>query len=251
MVIVPDQHAVPYFNNNRADWLGQFLKDIKPDVVVNMGDAADMESLSSYDKGKRSFQGKSYKKDIDSHLDFQDRMWSPLKKTKKKMPYRYIFEGNHENRIERALDLSPELVGTIGFKDFLFNEYYDDVVRYEAGTPGVRNIEDILFAHYFISGVSGKALSSVHPGYMLVTTNKMSSVAAHTHLYDYSSQTNINGQTFNGLVVGCYQDYINGWSGNIGKLWRAGITVLRNVERGDFDLQFIGINTLKNEYGKS
>lgn len=251
MVIVPDQHAHSNHNNDRADWLGNLIKDLRPQVVINMGDAADMPSLSSYDKGTRAFQGRSYKADIDAHLEFQDRMWHPLRKTKKKLPYKVVLEGNHEFRTERALDLSPELTGTIGFSDYKFDDYYDRVVRYEGGTPGVFEIEEILFAHYFITGVSGRPMGGEHPAHTLITKNKMSSCCAHSHLYDYCSQTNINGKTHNGLVVGCYQDYINDWSGNIGKLWRSGITVLRNVDKGDFDVQFISINTLRKEYGQS
>lgn len=249
ILIVPDQHAISTHPNDRADWLGQFLKDQKPDVVVNMGDAADMPSLSSYDKGKRSFQGKSYRKDIDAHLDFQERMWDPIKKTKKKLPYRVILEGNHERRCERALDLSPELEGTIGFKDFKFDDYYDEIIRYKGDTPGIFKLEEILFAHYFITGVSGRPAGGEHPAHTLITKNKISSVAAHSHLFDYCTQTNIDGKTYNGLVVGCFQDYTNDWSGNIGELWRAGITVLTNVENGDFDMRFIKLETLRNEYG--
>ncbi len=249
LLLIPDQHAISTHNNDRADWLGQLIKDEKPDLVINMGDAADVPSLSSYDKGTRAFAGKSYKADLDAHLDFQDRIWHPIKKLKKKMPRRIVLEGNHEHRIERALDLSPELTGTIGFKDFAFDDYYDEVVRYKGGTPGIWKIENILFAHYFITGVSGRPLGGEHPAHSLISKNKISSIAAHSHLYDYCTQTNIDGQTHNGLVVGCYQDYINDWSGNIGELWRSGITILRDVSNGDFDLEFISLNRLKKEYG--
>lgn len=248
-IILPDQHAHSDHHNDRAIWAGQLIKEIRPDVVVNMGDCIDLPSLSSYDKGKRSFHGRSYKSDLDAHLDFQDKLWSPTKRAKKKLPRRIVLEGNHEHRIERALDLSPELTGTLGFKDFLFDEYYDDVVRYEGGTPGVFELDQILFAHYFITGVSGKPISSEHPAYAHLIKNGCSSIAAHTHLFDYTTRTNIQGKTMNSIVAGCYQDYINDWSGNIGRLWRSGITVLRNVEAGDFDVQFISIGALKKEYG--
>jgi hypothetical protein len=55
-LVVPDQHAHPDHNNDRADYLGKFIKDLKPHVVVNIGDAADLASLSTFDKGKHSFQ---------------------------------------------------------------------------------------------------------------------------------------------------------------------------------------------------
>jgi predicted MPP superfamily phosphohydrolase len=40
-LIIPDPHAHPDFNNDRAVWLGELIKDLKPDVVVNLGDMWD------------------------------------------------------------------------------------------------------------------------------------------------------------------------------------------------------------------
>ena len=248
-LICPDSHAIPTFNNDRADWLGKLIADVRPDVLVHMGDACDLPSLSSYDKGTRGFVGKTYRKDVDAHLDFQERMWAPIKKLKKKLPFSVQLIGNHEFRVHRALDLSPELEGTIGFKDFRFEDYYDVIVPYEGSTPGVIELDGILWAHFFVTGISGRPAGGEHAASTLLSKNNMSSIAAHTHLYDYCTKTGINGKTINSVVVGCYQDYINDWSGNIGKLWRSGITILDNVQDGDFDIKFIRLKTLKDEYG--
>ena len=110
-LVIGDPHAHPDFSNDRADWLGKLILDLKPDVVVNMGDTADLASMSSFDKGKASFHGRNYQKDIEAHLDFQDRMWHPIKKAKRKLPHRVVLEGNHENRIKKAIQYSPELEG--------------------------------------------------------------------------------------------------------------------------------------------
>lgn len=251
ILVVPDQHAIPGHNNDRADYLARLIIDLKPDVVVNMGDAADMPSLSSYDKGKRSFASKNYKADIDAHLDFQDRMWSPVRATKKKLPYRVVLEGNHEHRIERALDLSPELQGTMGFEDYEFDYFYNEVIRYEGGTPGIIDIEGILFAHYFISGVMGRPMGGKWPAKSILEANKQSSVQSHIHVLDYATTVTQGGQEIHSLVAGCYQDYINDWAGNIGRFWRPGVAYLENVSNGGFDVRWISLETLRKTYGKS
>ena len=110
-LIIGDQHAHPDHNNDRADWLGQFIKDRRPDVVVNIGDGWDLPSLSSFDKGKASFHGASYERDIDAGLDFQDRVWHPMKQSKKKMPHTVFLEGNHCHRISKVLEYEPHLAG--------------------------------------------------------------------------------------------------------------------------------------------
>lgn len=251
ILVVPDQHAHYKHHNDRADWLAQLTIDIKPDVVINMGDAADMPSLSDYDKGKRSFQDKSYKKDIEAHLEFQDRWWSPVRATKKKTPYRVVLEGNHEHRIERALDLSPELEGTIGFKDYEFDENYHEVIRYDGNLPGIYSMEGILFAHFFPTGVSGRPMGGVSPARMMSQKNKVSCVASHIHTLDFSTEKNIDGKVINCVVAGCYQDYINEWAGPIGKFWRSGVCVLNNVENGNFDFQWISIETMAEAYRRA
>ncbi len=248
ILVVPDQHAVAYHNNDRADWLGHLTVDLKPDIIINMGDAADMESLSSYDKDKRSFHGKSYKKDIEAHLDFQERWWSKVYTQKKKRPLRIVLEGNHEHRIERALDLSPELEGTIGFQDYDFDRHYDKVVRYEGSTPGIIEVEGIQFAHFFITGVSGRPVSGERPAHMLLNKYGTSCIQAHTHILDYATRKSPFGKVIHGAVVGCYQDYCNPWAGNIGHMWRGGVAVLDNTENGNFDFRWISIESMKKEY---
>lgn len=247
-LVVPDQHAVSYHPQTRADWLAALTIDLRPDVVINLGDAADMESLSSYDKGKRSFHGKSYKKDLDAHLEFQERWWEPVKRTKKKMPYTVILEGNHENRVERALDLSPEMQGVIGFDDFQFNKYYDEVIRYDGGLPGIYQKDGILFAHFFPTGISGRPLGGERPAHMLLAKNNMSSICGHSHTLDYATRRTVGDKTLNAIVGGCFQDFTNPWAGPVGRFWQSGVVILRNVENGEFDFQWVSLQSLRKMY---
>lgn len=250
ILCVPDPHAHFEHDNNRADYLAYLILDMKPDIVLCAGDLFDMPSLSSYEKGKRSFVGKSYKKDIEAGLEFHDRMWGPVKAAKKKLPRRVILEGNHEHRIERALDLSPELAGTIGFKDYDFDHYYDEVIRYDGGLPGVTEIEGILFAHFFPTGIMGRPIGGERPAHMLIHKNGVSSVQFHSHILDFATRRNVAGKVTNGLVGGCYQNYINDWAGPIGKFWRAGVSILRGVEDGNFDFEWVSLERMEQIYGK-
>lgn len=207
-----------------------------------------MTSLSSYDKGKRSFQGKSYKADIDVGLEFHERMWAPMKAAKKKRPYRIVLEGNHEHRIEYALDLSPELADTIGFRDYAFDEYYDEVVRYEGGLPGILERDGILFAHFFPTGISGRPVGGERPAHMLLAKNNKSSVAFHSHTLDYATKRTLSNDVLNGLVAGCYHDHSPDWAGAVTRFWRPGVAYLRNVSNGNYDFQWISLESLKKEY---
>lgn len=251
ILVIPDQHAHPDYNNDRADWLGQYIKESKPDVVVNIGDGADMASLSSYDKGKASFIGRSYEKDINAHLDFQHRLWSPVQKGKKKRPHTVYLIGNHEHRITKALEYSPELGGDIyglSLNNLKLDQWYKEVVPYEGGYPGSISIGGISFAHYFTSGILGRPIGGEHPAYSLLTKNFQSCVCGHSHTADFAIRTKEDGTKIMGLLAGVYQDYDSPWAGNLNRLWWRGIVELHNVDNGYFDPHFISLNTLRKEY---
>lgn len=248
-LIIPDSHAHPKHHNKRAEWLGKLINDIKPDVVVHLGDSADMPSLSSYDRGTKAFQGRNYRADIDAHLDFNDRLWDTVRSAKRKLPVRYFFEGNHEHRITKAINLQPELEGAISFDDLELERYYDEIVPYNGRSPGVLSVDGISYAHFFISGVMGRPLGGTHPAYSILSKGHGSATAGDLHLLSYEVQTGIGGKRIQGLVAGCYQDYDADWAGEANKLWWRGVVVKRNVENGNYDPSFISLAALKKEYG--
>lgn len=250
ILVIPDPHSNPDFNNDRFDWLSNYIIDTRPDIVLNLGDSIDLASLAGYDKGKRSFFGKSYKKDIDSHAEAQERWWGPIKARKKKMPRRIILEGNHEHRIEKALDLSPELEGTLRFEDFRFDDYYDEVVRYNGETPGTITIQGVTFAHYLTSGVLGRPISGEHPAHALISKLSASVVVGHSHLADYCIRSDVHGKPIQSVVAGCYFDYDSPWAGKqVNQLYWRGLVRLNDVQNGRFDPQWISLDSLRKAYG--
>jgi hypothetical protein len=248
---VTDQHAHYKHHNKRAEYLGHLINDLKPDVVIFGGDLWDMPSLSSYDRGKKSFQGRTYAADVAAGLDFLDRTFSIVRRQKKKMPLFVKLEGNHENRQKKAINLQPELEGTISFSDFQLDRYFDEVIEYDGGTPGVHSIDGVTYAHYFVSGVMGRPISGEHPAYSLISKQFTSCSAGHIHTADYAVRTNADGRKLHGLLGGCFQDYDSDWAGEANRLWWRGCVFKRGVEKGNYDPQFISLERMKREYGRS
>lgn len=247
-LVIPDSHAHYQHHNKRAEWLAQLIIDVKPDVVIHIGDSADLPSLSSYDKGKRSFHGRTYRQDIDAHLDFQDRLWSPLQRRKKRMPRTVFCIGNHEQRIAKALDLSPELDGTISFRDLDLGRWYDTIVPYDGTSPGVIDVDGIQYAHYFVSGGMGRPIGGLHPAASLVNKRMVSSTCGHSHGADFRLHTAGDGRRVMGAFVGCYQDYVNDWAGEAAKGWWSGVLMKHHVERGQYDPEFISLDRIRKAY---
>ena len=71
-LVIPDPHAHPDHNNNRADWLGQLILDLKPDVVVNLGDVAGRQSRGV----KEQLAGIAKASPGDLHLDGLPTLYS-------------------------------------------------------------------------------------------------------------------------------------------------------------------------------
>lgn len=247
-LVIPDQHAHFEHSNERANWLGRLIIDVRPDVVVNIGDAVDLPSLSGFEKGKKSFHGKTYQKDIECHIDFQSRLWDQVIARKKKLPRRVFLHGNHERRIGEAINSQSELDGTISYNDLRLSDWYDEIIPYNGNTPGTIEIDGITYAHYFTSGILGRAVSGEHIAYTSVSKLFSSCTFGHSHLFDICTRTRADGSKIIGCSVGCYQDYTNDWAGEIGKLWDRGVLIKKGVQNGQYDFEWVGLNTLKKEY---
>ena len=248
-LVIPDCHAHPEHHNRRADWLGRLILDLKPEVVVNIGDMWDMPSMNSYETGKKTW-GRKYSDDLSAGLEFDERLWAPIRKAKKKKPFSVFFEGNHEHRLKRVLNTHPELESMVSFEDFDLNRNYNMVVEYDGGTPGVLTIDGISYAHFFISGVMGRPIGGEHPAYSLITKLGSSATCGHIHTRDFSMRSDINGDKRRlGLVAGVYQDYDSDWAGRINKLWWRGVVIKRCVDKGNYEHQWVSIETLRREYG--
>lgn len=255
ILVCPDAHAKPGVDNRRFTWLGKFIAERKPDVVVNIGDWYDMESLSSYDKFKKSFEGRTYKADIDAGNDalklVELELWKSninARNTKKKQykPRLIALLGNHEERIERAVNMQRELDGTISYNDFEYSKYGWEVIPYLKSI----SVEGVNFSHYFSTGIMGKAVSGESPALKLIRTQMASCVMGHVHTRDFAERTTAEGRRVQGLVVGCYLDPLQheSYAGNANEVWWRGLVMLNNVKNGSFDPEFISIETLKDRY---
>ena len=67
-LVIPDVQIKPGQDLSFLRVIGEYIVEKQPDVIVCLGDFADMPSLSSYDVGKKSFEGRRYKDDIKASI---------------------------------------------------------------------------------------------------------------------------------------------------------------------------------------
>ena len=248
-LVIPDPHSHPDFNNDRFTALGNLVADLKPDHVICLGDWADMPSLCSYDRGTKGFEGRRYKKDIEHAVAAQELFFKPIKERKKKLPKFWMLEGNHEHRIYRAVNADAStLEGVISRSDLRFEDFGWEYIPYNGASPGILQLDGISYAHFFVSGVSGRPISGERPAYMLLQKGYGSSTQGHVHTADYCIRTSFGRQHIHGLVAGCFVDYFADFAGNANNLWWRGVVFKENVEDGNYEPRFISLERIMKEY---
>jgi hypothetical protein len=230
--------------------IGNYIVRKQPDVIVNLGDFADMPSLSSYDIGKKSFEGRRYRHDIQAAKAAMDVLLEPIKqfnekakknKEKQYKPRMVLTLGNHEARINRAVENDSKLEGVLSIDDLQYTESGWEVYPF----LDVVVVDGIAYSHYFVTGVAGRPAGSAAA--QLRKTN-MSSIAGHQQGLQVTTGSRADGVRLQAIIAGsCYEhdeDYL-GPQGN--KHWR-GCLMLHDVNDGEFDLMSIKLDWLKKKY---
>lgn len=252
ILVIPDAQVKPGVDLSHLEWLGQYIVDKRPDVIVNIGDFADMPSLSSYDVGKRSFEGRRYSNDIDAVHVGMEALLLPLARlrhrqivNKKKVysPRMVLTLGNHENRIERAVNNDPKLEGFLRTEDLAYEEMGWEVYPFLE----VVMIEGVAFSHYFPTGVAGRPSTTANAQ---LNKQHCSCVAGHQQGLQIATGKRADGSLLTSIIAGSFylhdEEYM-GAQGN--KHWR-GALMLHNVQDGQFDLNLLPMSYLQRKYGK-
>lgn len=252
-LIIPDCQIKPGVPTDHISWAAQYAVDKKPDVIVVIGDWADMPSLSSYDKGKKSFEGRTYKADIQAANDALELLMGPIKVEVARCRRRHLVRweprlivtlGNHENRINRAIELQRELDGLISTDHIKFAEHGFEV--YPFLEPVI--VDGIAYCHYFTSGVKGLPISSARS---LITKKHQSCFAGHQQGRDIAYDKRADGTTITAAIVGSFYQHEEVYLNPQGNVHWRGIVMAHEVNNGSFDEMLVSINFLRERYGKA
>jgi hypothetical protein len=240
-LVIPDCQVRPGVSLKHLEWVGRYIAEKKPNVVVQIGDFADMASLSSYDTGKRCFEGRRYRKDIAIVQEAMAIFKAGMGKFK---PSRLVLcLGNHEDRITRAIDSDPKLDGTISLADLGYEKFGWEVIPY---LKPIR-IDGVTYCHYFPSGQLGRPCTSARA---ILSKYHQSCVAGHQQGRDIAYAKRADGKAITAIIAGSFylhdESYLNPITNN---QWK-GVYMLHEVRNGSFDEMAVSIGYLKRKYGK-
>lgn len=245
IAVIPDMQVKPGIDLSYCSYIGRYMADKKPDIIVNGGDFADMSSLSTHDPvGCKRMEGARYEDDILAVQQGMKLMMEPIREAMASgwNPRLVMLLGNHEDRIPRAIENTPKLDGKIGLCDLKYEEWGWKV--YPFLEPIV--IEGIVFSHYFCSGVMGRPITTARA---ILNKKHMSAFAFHQQGRDIAFGTRADGHQMIAIIAGsCYEHeehYLNPQTNNH---WR-GLYILNDVIDGAFEENAVSLKYLKRKYG--
>lgn len=251
-IVIPDTQCKPGIDMDYLSWYGEYVAQKMPDVIIHLGDHADLPSLSSYDKGKKSAEGKRLIKDIEASIEGMNKFLLPIKRVQDNQlkmfgqvfykPKMVLTLGNHEQRIARHVEANPELDGFVSYDSLKYKEMGWEV--YDYLEPVV--VDGVTYIHYFPNPFTGKP----YGGTALNMLQKVgcSFTQGHKQTLDVATRTMHTGEQQWAIICGASYPHDEGYKGYTGnKHWR-GIIVKHEVKDGSYDPLFVSMEYLRERY---
>lgn len=248
---IADTQCKPGVDFGYMESIGNYLLDKKPDVIVHIGDNYDFESLSSYDRGKKSFEGRRLLSDIKAGDEGMEALMKPIRsyqamqrRNKRKVynPRLEFCVGNHEDRFDRMSRDMPELDGFVGVETLRLKEYGWNVNPYLK--PVV--IGGISFVHYLANPFTGKPYGGTAASQLKNVGTSF--VVGHKQVLDISMQPTLDGKMRIGIINGACYEHDEAYKGYQGNNHFRGITMLHEVEDGFGLPMFVSLKYITENY---
>jgi len=250
ILVIPDVQVKPGNDFKFLNKIGHYIIDKQPDVIVQIGDFADMASLSSWDIGKKSFEGRRYKADVGASREAMNSLLEPLwtfnekaRKNKEKQykPRLVLTLGNHENRINRAVNDDPKLEGVLSVDDLKYKEFGWEVYDF----LDVVVIDGVAFSHYFVTGVAGRPAGTAAAQFRKCN---MSCVAGHQQGIQIHTGSRADGKSLTSIIAGSCYEHDEDYLGPQGNNHFRGILMLHDVVDGQFNFMSVPLSFINSKY---
>ena len=231
---VPIDHLVACAN---------YLTEIRPDVIVNIGDFADMPSLSGYaPAGSQEAENTRYKDDVAAVKTAMAAFLGPIRKVRGWSPKLVLTYGNHCDRILRTVEVNPRhLQGIMSLADLGYEEA--GWATYPFLQPVV--IGGVAFSHYFPSGVLGKPITTAAA---LLAKMHMSCFAGHQQGRDIAYSKRADGTSMTAIISGSFYQHNESYLSPLANQHFRGMYVLHETRDGAFDEMAVSVNYLLRKY---
>lgn len=251
--VLPDVQFRPGDDSTFLTCIGKFLVDKKPEKVICLGDFADIPSLSSWDVGKKSFEGRRYTADVEATKVAMEALLQPINDYNKRQrnngkkqyaPEMFMLLGNHEDRINRAVENDAKLEGLLSIKDLGYEQHGWDVSPF----LHVLVLDGVAYSHFFTSGVLGRPCTSAAAQ---LSKKHMSCIAGHQQGLQIATGNRADGTSLTSIIAGSCYEHNEDYLGPQGNKHFRGCLMLYDVGdqgEGSFNHIAIPLKYLKEKY---
>ena len=249
--ILPDTQVKAGVPIDHLTAAGNFVVSKQPNVIIHLGDHWDMPSLSSYDKGTKKAEGRTYQQDIDAGIEGMMAFLTPIleynakrRKYKEKQykPRMVFLLGNHEERIMRHVNANPELSGKCSYQDFKLEdmgwEVHDFLEMVE--------IDGVMYSHFFANPNTGRPWGAV--ARTRLNNIGFSFTMGHQQGKDLAEKHLANGQILRALVVGSFYQHDEEYKGYQGNEHYRGCIYKHEVKDGNYCLMELSMKYLLEKW---
>lgn len=231
-LVVGDCHAAPGQDLRRFSDLGAFVRRLRPDVVVQIGDHYSMDSLCDHEALLTRSAGR-LREDIEAGETALALYHAALGNATNAAGGRiehHFCEGNHDVRVRKLADGAPWLEGI--YSVGAAHEAHGWTVH---GYRTPARVDGIRYQHDMPAAGGNRAIGGVNHARSLLQRVKYqeSVVVGHSHRLDYRTEASHTGKRVHALVCGAYLDHLEGYAGPDNAEWWTGVVVLRDVVDGD------------------
>lgn len=238
-LVIPDVQCKPGVRLDHLRWIGEYIAEKRPDVVVCIGDFADMESMSRYDLGTIRGENRRLQRDLQTARQGMNILMTPVKACVDYDPELHLTMGNHEESLNRFANEHPALEEVVGTHMLNYEEWGWKVHPFLKPVT----IDGVRYCHYFISGAKCQAVSSAPA---LLRLQKHSCIMGHNQKTDVAFHPVTHQWAIFCGVCNLHDEKYLGPQGND---IRRQILVLHEVEEGRFDPMFVSLRFLEKSYG--
>lgn len=255
-IMIPDTQAKAGVPTAHLSWIGRYIVDHfagrKNIKLIHIGDHADMPALSSYDKGKKSMEGRRYLEDIAAANDAWAILNAPLVRhnegrlpEKQWWPERHITLGNHEARISRATEDDAQLDGLLSL----------DALDYARSGWKVHPflvpvaLDGVSYCHYFYAPKTGRPYGD--QAHARLKQIGHSFTMGHQQTLDYAVRFVTDGdvtRSQHALIAGASYLHDEKYLGPQGNAHWRGIVVCHGVQHGSYAPMLVPLDYLCRRY---
>lgn len=235
-LVIADTQNKPEESLEYMSYIGKYIAEKKPDVIVHIGDHWDFPSLSSYDKGKKVMEGRRVIDDVKAGHEGMALLLEPIQELQKQQrankkkvynPKMVFCPGNHEDRFDRYANDNPELYGLVGTATLDLEQYGWEVQPYLKPVC----VDGIYYVHYLVNPMNGRPRAGNAAAQLKAVGSSF--VVGHKQVLDIAIADNqLDGKYRIGIINGACYPHDEAYKGHQGNQHFRGIMVLNEVEDG-------------------